>query len=286
MNNRKAAADDYAGRIAEVVNDPNNAQIPRHPDAGQRQGDCIIAHNGLRVRNDIYGQFAQVLVANRGVHEPQEERVFAEVLKCMPPGATMIELGAYWAFYSMWFQSTVPGAKNFMVEPAPENLQMGKDNFALNGFTGDFTQGFVGNNGVQIDSFVKEKGIKHIDLLHADIQGAEMEMLQGAREMITSGHIDYFFISTHTQRLHYDCALFLEKCGYEIIASADFDRETYCFDGVLVARAKRIAGVGPIPLHRANWKTGRFFTDLLGTLGLYHWAFRLARSMARGEEKS
>ena len=60
-----------------------------------------------------------VLHRNRGVHEPGEERMFAEVIRRMPPGALMIELGSYWAFYSTWFGKAVPSARIFCVEAYP-----------------------------------------------------------------------------------------------------------------------------------------------------------------------
>jgi len=55
-----------------------------------------------------------------------------EVLKSLPLVSTMLELGSYWAFYSMWFYREVPNAGCFCVEPASRNIQMDKDNFALN----------------------------------------------------------------------------------------------------------------------------------------------------------
>ena len=47
--------------------------------------------------------------------------------------------------------------------------------------------------------------------------------------------IDYFFISTHSQDLHYFCKNFLVDNGYKIIGSADFNNETFCYDGILIA---------------------------------------------------
>jgi hypothetical protein len=47
----------------------------------------------------------------KGYHEPQEELVFHKVMKRLPPNATMIELGGYWAFYSLWFCSLGKGRR-------------------------------------------------------------------------------------------------------------------------------------------------------------------------------
>jgi len=60
----------------------------------------------------------------------------------------MLEFGSYWAFYSMWFYREVPTARCFCIEPATHNIQMGKDNFALNFGSSpprvEFEQAFAG----------------------------------------------------------------------------------------------------------------------------------------------
>src|SRR5258707_487821 len=99
------ATEDWTTRIREGVAAPDNQFIPRCPEAGQLADAQLIMHNGLRVGALSYAGEGNrdLIVANRGVHEPQEERVFQEALKFMPKGATMLELGSFWAFYSMWF---------------------------------------------------------------------------------------------------------------------------------------------------------------------------------------
>ena len=94
---------------------------------------------------------------------------------------------------------------------------------ALNKMKGDFTQGAVGEKGMRVDDFLKEKKIDFVDLLHVDIQGAELEMLFGAEKSIKEGKIGYAFISTHSQSLHEDCLKFLKNHDFDIIASADFE---------------------------------------------------------------
>ena len=68
----------------------------------------------------------QIIERLKGHHEPQEEKVFHEVLKAVAPGSTMIELGCYWAYYSLWFQKAVKNARNFMIEPAKAALECGR----------------------------------------------------------------------------------------------------------------------------------------------------------------
>ena len=64
-----------------------------------------IMHNGIRVlAGGYYGAWMQDLITRcKGVHEPQEEVVFAEIMKHLSDDATMIELGGFWSYYSIWF---------------------------------------------------------------------------------------------------------------------------------------------------------------------------------------
>jgi predicted O-methyltransferase YrrM len=125
-------------------------QIPKVADAGKvltnAQGKRIqVMHNGIQVLADGYYStpLTQLIEKLQGHHEPQEEKVFYEILKLVKPGSTMIELGAYWGFYSLWFQSAVNGARNVMVEPEEENLRIGRQNFEFNGRTGTFLHALV-----------------------------------------------------------------------------------------------------------------------------------------------
>ena len=103
-------------------------------------------HNGLRIRPGSYYGYpvTRQLRLTRGVGEPQEVRAFHEVLKYMPPGAAMVELGAYWAFYSMWFQQAVKNARGYLVEPTDCGIEAGILNFRLNNMFGTFEQAYVG----------------------------------------------------------------------------------------------------------------------------------------------
>jgi hypothetical protein len=240
----KAAADDVLGRFREIVSDPNNQRIPRVPWAGvigrdpRFEDPFVVMHNGLRVlMGGYYGAFSQILVINRGVHEPQEELAFSRVLDRIAAGECMVELGAYWGFYSAWFKSRHPENRVFLIEPEPLHLEAGRRNFELNGLEGKFIQGHVGPGGIDLASLMTERSIERLGILHADIQGAEAFLLDSIAPILAAGRIRFLFVSTHTQDLHRTCRTMLESHGYRIIASADFDRETFSCDGVLVAAA-------------------------------------------------
>jgi hypothetical protein len=245
----KAGPNDFFARFREIISDPLNFAIPRHPDAGFIDGEHVILHNGLKAivagPHAYYGNFARILVINRGVHEPLEEYAFQEILKVLPEAPVMIELGAYWSHYSMWMKQQRPKATNYMVEPESVNIEAGRQHFALNGFEGEFIQAFVGKEHFQIDPFVEERGIKRIDVLHSDIQGFEIEMLEGARGTIAKRMIDYFVVSTHGQDRHNKVVSTLQESGYRIEASADYKFQTTSFDGVVIASRNELAPVLP-----------------------------------------
>jgi hypothetical protein len=243
----KAQAGDFLGRFREVISDPLNLLIERVPLAGFLDGNLVYLHNGLRVPvagpGAYYGPFSQLLVINRGVHEPLEEFVFQEVLKCLPDAPSMIELGAYWGHYSMWLKKERPKGQVILVEPEPEYLKAGQDNFARNGFEGEFIQAIVGSGKFEIDDFFRNRKIKQLDILHTDIQGFEVEMLQGAKDVLARRRVQYLFISTHSQQIHGEIVRQLGGLGYRVEISSDFDVQTTSFDGFVFASSPNVKPV-------------------------------------------
>jgi hypothetical protein len=248
----------WQARVDDVLACPDNAFLGREPGAGALADGVQTMHNGLRVIEGSYYRWRGTLMfaATGGVHEPQEERVFAEVLKFVPPGGVMVELGAYWGFYSMWFARVVLGARCVLVEPRAENLALGKANFRLNGLDGEFVRAGVGAASGRVprlgamtcvDDLVAERGLGPIDILHCDIQGFEGDMLRGAVKTLAARQVRFAFISTHTDALHTECRDALIAHGFDIIADADL-RGTYSADGILVGQLRGTAGPGPVPI--------------------------------------
>jgi hypothetical protein len=246
-------------RMRDVIDAPDNRYIPRVPHAGKVRNGRQIMHNGLSiVPGSYYGlPMALMLNRNRGVHEPQEERVFGEMLPYLRADAVMLELGAYWGFYSMWFRKVVPRGVSFLVEPDPANLEYGRENFRLNGVQGTFVQAFVGDKPGRskqgplesVDNLAARYGISFIDVLHSDVQGAEYEMLLGASQCFREQKIGYVFISTHSNDLHERCTEFLRSRNFAIVASANLD-QTYSYDGLIVGRAEHMTGLESVSIAR------------------------------------
>ncbi|MGY6275597.1 FkbM family methyltransferase [Methylomonas sp. MgM2] len=235
----KSKANDFLGRFREIVSDPLNVAIRRDPRAGFVDGNYIYLHNGLKVPvsgpHAYYGEFSSILAINRGVHEPLEEYVFQQLIKRLPASPSMLELGAYWGHYSMWLKVAYPDATVILVEPELQNLNAGKHNFEVNGLIGEFIHAFVSKDQFKVDKYILENKIQKIDILHSDIQGYEVEMLENCSDSLEKQRIDYLFISTHSQQLHYHIKDRLVSFNYRVEISADFDFETTSFDGFIFA---------------------------------------------------
>ena len=219
-------------------------------------------HNGILVeKGGYYGDWmVEIILKLQGHHEPQEEKIFHELLKRIPSGATMIELGSHWAFYSLWFNKEIKNARNFCFEPDPNYLAGGKRNAKINNANLQFMHAAAGKSDLPIlefspetmpgakikvpimsvDEIVKQNQIKQIDILHMDIQGAELEALEGAIKSIEQKMIRFIFVSTHHHCIsldpltHKKCLQLLKTHGANIIASHSVD-ESYSGDGLIVA---------------------------------------------------
>ncbi len=242
-------ATSFLERYREVVSDPINVLIQRVPEAGYvDKNGCVVLHNGNRVPVAgplaYYMDFSDILIINRGVHEPLEEFCFQQMLeKIKSESPTMIELGAYWAHYSMWLIREYPKAICYMVEPELDNIACGKNNFRINKFQGEFINDFVGSSGFQLDTFVSERKLTSINILHSDIQGYEVEMLDGAKDSLQKNMVDYVFISTHNEDLHHSVIDMLTNFGYRVEVSSDFENHTTSCDGFILASSPKVSKV-------------------------------------------
>lgn len=248
-------------RMAESSNNPFSDcpdwhELEKIPEAGKVLNGCLVMHQGVKVLPTAYEGYAHGKQMQRalGIHEPQEERLFRDVIQQLPTGSSMIELGAYWAYYSLWFQQVVPKATSILVEPKLTHLNYGKRHFKINGYQGNFVQAGVGKqslNGeglriVTVDELLETFALPKLTILHSDIQGYELEMLEGAQHSINNQLIDFFFISTHSDQLHKDCINFLRESGYLILDQFRIS-ESWNPDGLIVAQSPAIKKINLKP---------------------------------------
>ena len=245
-------------------------------------------HNGLRMLADGYCGAWMTELINRcqGHHEPQEERVFHEVMARMPADATMIELGAWWSFYTLWFLRGHPGREALALEPDPERRALGEANAARNGTAPRFIDGFVGATSAPLVRFpldsgyeiaiprrsvpdlLAESGFATLELLHCDAQGAEYDVLTSCAGLLKAGRIRTVIVSTHHHSIsgdpltHQRCMAVIEQCGGLVFAEHDV-QESFSGDGLIAARFGPDQAAWPtIPLSLNRYSTSLFRNPL------------------------
>lgn len=256
-------------RMAERCRDADH--LPKVENAGAvvlgPDGQRVqIMHNGIKVVAGGYaGDWMTDLITRcRGHHEPAEEAAFHEVLQHAGPNATMIELGGFWSFYSIWFLKGQADRRAIVLEPDPKHLEMGMENARLNACAPEFVNAFVGASAVpsvpfetedsgvvtldrmSVPSLMADRGIQHLDILHCDCQGAEFEVLDACDELFAAGRISWVVVSTHTHHIsgdpltHQRCLAMLKNVGGTIVVEHDV-QESFSGDGLIVAK------FGPLP---------------------------------------
>lgn len=283
---------DAAGRVALTVSCRDADAIPKVPHAGaveQRDGETVqLMHNGLRVvAGGYYGGWMQDVIERLGGHhEPQEEAAFHALLKLLPAEATMIELGAFWSYYTLWFLQGAPARRAIALEPDPAHLAIGRRNAALNGLQPAFVQGvaagaegapapFLTETAGQLDlprrsvaGLMREHGFATLDLLHCDAQGAEAEILPSIAPLLRAGVIRHVVVSTHHHLItgdpltHQRCLATLQEAGAAILCEHDV-QESFSGDGLIVAAAGGVpAGWSEPALSRARSSASLFRNPL------------------------
>lgn len=153
----------------------------------------------------------------------------------------MIELGSYWAYYSLIFAKLVAEAKlhavSIMVEPSPHKLHCGMRNFATNGFCSEDrvqarwlramicapdAEKMTGYGGLMTDetspvcttipNILHSFDVVKVEVLLADIQGAELEALRSAN----LSRIHHVWVGTHSINIHQQCKELLLSSGFMI----------------------------------------------------------------------
>ncbi len=295
--------DPEARRVAMTLSCRDTDVLPKVPDAGRIRtspgGSVQVMHNGVLIEEGCYygPWMTQIIRGLDGHHEPQEERVFDAVIRRLEashveasrlgaavPAPTMIELGSFWAYYSLWFCQVLRGGRAVAMEPDPAYLQVGVRNAALNGLTRriEFVHGAVGARpGETLDFRTESTGavvpvVQHdlgsllqharwhrVDLVLLDIQGAETILLERARTLLSGGRLRFIVVSTHHQSISGDALThqraldLLIGCGGHIIAEHTV-RESFSGDGLIVASFDPADRDLTVPISRARARESLF----------------------------
>ena len=224
--------------------------------------------NGVQVYDNHLWPDQRERYRKRNVHEAEEEDTFVEILRSLPPDGCFVDIGSAIGYYPLLAKQMVPGLVVHAVEPLELHRRQFLENIALNGLAQrDFTiheeaiSSSVGRarfledgygSGIQrssgaartesrcvldvrtttLDRLMERIG-RHVDLCQMDVQGHELDVLEGARRTLDSGGITTFLIGTHSPRLHRLCMALLTDHGYEILHDLYDTREQP--DGILAA---------------------------------------------------
>jgi FkbM family methyltransferase len=277
-------------RIRLALSCRDTEAIPKVSDAGavtERDGQRVqTMHNGvLVVEGGYYGEWMTAIIRGlRGHHEPQEEVVFHAIVERLAgdtSAPTMIELGAFWAYYSLWLLHRRPDARVILVEPDPANLGVGLANAELNGRHVEAVQAAVGraaspprpfrceSDGVErlvgtesLRSLVERFSLPRVDLLLVDVQGAEVEVLEGAGSALPNV-VRFAVVSTHHHmisgdpRTHQRCVDLIRNLGGHVIAEHTV-AESFSGDGLIAASFDPRDADLTVPISYARATTGLY----------------------------
>lgn len=256
---------------------PDAHAMKSAPDAGHvvdRDGRRVLTmHNGIEVLADAYfGQWmTRAIEASRGHFDPQREAAFAEVLRRLrESGSTspsMLELGSYWCFLSMWFLAEFPAATVACVEADPRFLEVGRLNLELNGLAAAHFHGAVGPgedpwlvtvpesdqlvhasqrmgqclvHRFTIEELMDASGISTVDLMVVDVRGHEVSVLQSIAPSLASGAARWIIVTTahhsrsgsHTS--HQAAVELLTRTGATVVVDLSVS-ESHGLGGLVVA---------------------------------------------------
>jgi len=225
--------------------------------------DKIAEYNGLKLLSGKGTYFNNSRLAGIKV----EHKIFNNILSKISnkKNPIMIELGCYYALWSLLFRQKYPNGKNILIEINEKSLNVGKKNFELNGFDYSSYWGgiFIEDSGnYRKDSkdikYIKREGkyynpntgkitgqeldfkkilfkenINQIDLLHMDIQGSELSFLNYLKENRILNRILNIVIATHNSEIHTFCENTLKENNFMIYENKPFG--TMDGDGFLCA---------------------------------------------------
>ncbi len=183
----------------------------------------IVEYDGIRYDIDLQDEIQRAIYFN--FYEPHELK---RALTMIRSGSVCLDVGANIGIYALNFARKVGGAgKVFAFEANPTVAEKLKRNIALNGFeqivevaewavsdkVGEsmFALSSNENSGWghlgedsrfqhttvktnTLDNFFEEKGLAQVDLMKVDIEGAEDQLIEGAKRVLTEKRIKHIYM--------------------------------------------------------------------------------------------
>lgn len=175
-----------------------------------------------------------------GTYEYEMQRLFE---KTILRGSNVFDIGAHAGFYTL-LASVLVGATGavFAFEPLPRNIFYLGEHLEVNRVTNVkvieaavsdrngsalFEEGYTSFVGrvsphgnlrvrvVSLDEMISEGEVPIPDCIKIDVEGAEMQVLLGAKEILKNSH-PKIFISLHGHDMHKQCCQFLRSLNYQL----------------------------------------------------------------------
>jgi FkbM family methyltransferase len=175
-----------------------------------------------------------------GSYEHHKRREFERMVA---KGSVVFDVGANAGFYTLLASVLVgPLGKVFAFEPLPQNLVYLKEHLRINGIknvsvidaavadcagVAHFDEGptlAMGHlaadgsftvNTVSLDQMFRTGKLPPPDCIKIDVEGAEADVLLGAKSLLTALH-PTIFLATHSKELHSTCYELLRSLGYTV----------------------------------------------------------------------
>lgn len=170
----------------------------------------------------------------------------------------MVEIGAFWAYYTAWFLAVVPESTAVCLEPDAANAACGQETLALNGLTATWVAGAAGRTHAAavplrresdgevvtvpvhcLASLLDVVGNGPVEMLHIDAQGAELPFLESLGDAAVQGAVRFVVVSTHhgtisgSPTTHEDCLRVIRRLGGVVLAEHSVE-ESFSGDGLIV----------------------------------------------------
>jgi hypothetical protein len=164
------------------------------------------------------------------------------------PDPVMVELGSNQCYYSMLWKKIIPSGINIMVEPFDENMERGKAHFTLNNIEGTFLANTIGVSWqgaepnrtrfapkpvITLMEILAKQNLSHIDFLHCDIDGNEIDMLTLNTAAFQNGLVKNVLLMTHGLDKHNKAAELITSYG--LLITQNCPDPTIGWDGMIVA---------------------------------------------------
>lgn len=161
----------------------------------------------------------------------------------------MIELGSNQAYYSLLFNKILNECvvNNILVEPNDDYINRGVDTFKHNDIEGTFINKSIGDiwvahnslfnkDVITVDELIDQYSIDILDVLHSDIDGAEITMLEGSKNSLKYNKIKYAFILAHGENIFNQCIDFISDYEYDVIHQ--YDEQIIGADRLIVIKSR------------------------------------------------